>query len=87
MAAGVATSVGTGVTSSVDRTIFCMDYDGTNINFWIGNSNNTIIKVASTSTNIPNTALNYQPYVQITSQVSAVNRSLNITDWYAITNP
>lgn len=84
-AGGVSSSFNTGVTSGLNRTIFCISYDGSNINFWIGSSNNTFILEYQTSVNVP-TGQTMFPFLSYTTQSALVNRQLAISDIYTICN-
>lgn len=89
MAAGTTTSttVSSSLNSGTNRTIFGIDcLDGVNVNFWVGNTNNTIVSAATINTNVPNVALSYIPYISFFTQGAAVARTLTVTDWYTISN-
>lgn len=82
-----ASSITTALNTGLNRAIYCISYDGTNVNFWVGNSNDTIVLGAQIPVaSAPSLSNVYTPFISITSQGSAVNRNLNITDWYTISN-
>jgi hypothetical protein len=81
---GTDTSVDTGVKTGTNRIQYGIDFDGTTVGFWVGNTNNTLLKYVSTTTNIPTGQL-LKPFLKFTSQSAAVNRQLFFDQLYFMT--